>query len=175
MSKHTETNVIDVVARFREAQETLRAVTAEGLLPVFAEAFRRNPLIKCMIWTQYTPYFNDGDPCEFSAHVDRGGARSHFPPRGTLSGWDVVAGKMPDLPRGDEIDGFTTPEDYDDPVLGYGYSSKGDGNEAALEQAGAVSQAVADLPEDLLESVFGDGVKVLVWEGGILTTGYSHD
>ena len=35
---------------------------------VTKEFFETNPSIKAIVWTQYTPYFNDGDTCEFSVH-----------------------------------------------------------------------------------------------------------
>ena len=28
------------------------------------------PEVKSVSWTQYTPYFNDGEECTFSAHID---------------------------------------------------------------------------------------------------------
>lgn len=32
----------------------------------FVQFFKENPKIVCVTWTQYTPYFNDGEPCVFS-------------------------------------------------------------------------------------------------------------
>lgn len=34
------------------------------------EIFEKNPGFNSFAWTQYTPYWNDGDSCEFSAHTD---------------------------------------------------------------------------------------------------------
>jgi hypothetical protein len=34
----------------------------------FDEFFKLNPGINAVIWTQYSPYFNDGDSCEFSVN-----------------------------------------------------------------------------------------------------------
>ncbi len=33
--------------------------------------FEKNPGLESFAWTQYTPYFNDGDTCRFSAHIDK--------------------------------------------------------------------------------------------------------
>lgn len=30
--------------------------------------FEKYPRVRAIAWTQYTPYFNDGDACEFSVH-----------------------------------------------------------------------------------------------------------
>lgn len=32
--------------------------------------FDENPKLESFGWSQYTPYFNDGDTCEFSANTD---------------------------------------------------------------------------------------------------------
>lgn len=42
---------------------------AKSKLNRFIEiVFETSPDINAIIWTQYTPYFNDGDPCEFSVN-----------------------------------------------------------------------------------------------------------
>lgn len=33
------------------------------------EVFKKYPDIKNIGWTQYTPYFNDGEPCEFGVNT----------------------------------------------------------------------------------------------------------
>jgi hypothetical protein len=32
----------------------------------FVQFWEQNPLVTAVIWIQWTPYFNDGDPCTFS-------------------------------------------------------------------------------------------------------------
>lgn len=43
---------------------------ADGAMPIIKEWFRdlfeKFPQVKAVAWTQYTPYFNDGDACVFS-------------------------------------------------------------------------------------------------------------
>ena len=40
---------------------------AQGMFKeITKEFFDKNPGITGVVWTQYTPYFNDGDTCEFS-------------------------------------------------------------------------------------------------------------
>lgn len=43
-------------------QEKAKAAMNE----IFKEFFKENPSISAIHWNQYTPYFNDGEPCEFS-------------------------------------------------------------------------------------------------------------
>lgn len=47
--------------KFQESAQTLFKETTK-------EFFDKNPGITGVVWTQYTPYFNDGDTCEFSVH-----------------------------------------------------------------------------------------------------------
>jgi hypothetical protein len=35
---------------------------------VFEEFFKETPEVEKVFWTQFSPYFNDGEPCEFSVH-----------------------------------------------------------------------------------------------------------
>lgn len=35
---------------------------------VFTEVFNAHPELERISWTQYTPYFNDGDPCVFGVN-----------------------------------------------------------------------------------------------------------
>ena len=37
---------------------------------MFNELFEKSKCIKSISWTQYTPYFNDGEECVFSVHTD---------------------------------------------------------------------------------------------------------
>lgn len=45
------------------AAKTEFATASRGL-------FDANPKLESFSWTQYSPYFNDGDECTFSAHID---------------------------------------------------------------------------------------------------------
>lgn len=61
--------------KFDELLEKQRAIKAEfqqTAQQLFKETtkvfFVENPAVKAIVWNQYTPYFNDGDTCEFSVH-----------------------------------------------------------------------------------------------------------
>ena len=49
--------------------DELKSLYQEGLKvlakDLFKEFFNLNPSVQAILWNQYTPYFNDGDPCEF--------------------------------------------------------------------------------------------------------------
>lgn len=63
------------MARMAELKSKLEALRKEmseqgksALQQDFKEFFDANPKILAVRWKQYTPYFNDGDPCTFSVH-----------------------------------------------------------------------------------------------------------
>ena len=67
----------DKFAILREKQEEIKKMKKEMLEAsnkIFTELtktiFEDHPKVKSFGWNQYTPYFNDGDTCEFSPNVD---------------------------------------------------------------------------------------------------------
>jgi hypothetical protein len=46
----------------------VKSFTEEEFKGWFAEFFRLYPFVTQVRWVQYTPYFNDGEPCEFGVH-----------------------------------------------------------------------------------------------------------
>jgi len=55
-----------------EKQRALKAEFQQTAQQLFKETtkvfFTENPGVKAIVWNQYTPYFNDGDTCEFSVN-----------------------------------------------------------------------------------------------------------
>lgn len=65
------------MTKLKELQKKIDALKAEKKSEseiAFKEEskaiFDKYPEIKSFSWTQYTPYFNDGDECTFSVHAD---------------------------------------------------------------------------------------------------------
>jgi hypothetical protein len=50
----------------KEYSKTASEVLEEG----FKDIFAKYPEVETISWTQYTPYFNDGDVCEFGINSD---------------------------------------------------------------------------------------------------------
>jgi hypothetical protein len=64
-------------ARYKEAKDAankakaeVKKVAKEALKEMTQVFFSENPAILSIGWDQYTPYFNDGDPCVFSANIE---------------------------------------------------------------------------------------------------------
>ncbi len=54
------------VAEYQEAKKKFIEQAREEIGKEFKRIFTENPRLKCISWTQYTPWFNDGDSCTFS-------------------------------------------------------------------------------------------------------------
>lgn len=53
-----------------EYMKTIKEKGTQLVKLVFAEFFKENPEIFYVGWTQYTPYFNDGDECVFRTSLE---------------------------------------------------------------------------------------------------------
>lgn len=51
----------------RKIQKELGEVAKKAFKVGYKELFEKYPDLKSFSWTQYTPYFNDGDPCYFGS------------------------------------------------------------------------------------------------------------
>lgn len=58
------------IEEFEAKKKEIMAIGKADLVAVFQEEIRniqkQYPEMEGVVWTQYTPYFNDGEPCEFS-------------------------------------------------------------------------------------------------------------
>lgn len=72
MSKK-ESELAEAFAPFIEAKKALDKQIREGgkkaVKKFFTKYFEAHPEIKGVTWTQYTPYFNDGEECVFGLHA----------------------------------------------------------------------------------------------------------
>lgn len=57
-------------AKLSAAKKEMEKIAKDAFQEVSAEFFEDNPTIQSFGWTQYTPYWNDGDTCTFSANTD---------------------------------------------------------------------------------------------------------
>ena len=156
-------------AKYDELERDLKNSTAEDLLAAFAEVFDENPSVVAVTWTQYTPHYNDGEPCTFQTLLEYTEAedlcRTRLPRSEDLNpdSWDRRAGAFPepdDVPYAEAFDYFEESSVSKPPAKKHGK---------------ALLTFVRGLPEEILEHVLGDGVRVFVWRGGIMTQEYDHD
>jgi hypothetical protein len=139
-------DIQDRIAELRyELNDKARGAFAEG----FAIFFKDNPEIEDIHWRQYTPYFNDGDACEF------GVCDIYFKLKGT------------EEEGGDYDDGRVTPWCY----VYEDKSREGDRLHLAMQSMSKFLES----SEEALEDAFGDHVEVTVTRDEIRVDEYYHD
>lgn len=142
-------------------QEYFDKIKAEAKVAVkesLKDFFSLHSNISSIRWTQYTPYFNDGDPCEFSVHE---------PYIGFKEGADGDAGdygdgrfSLWDLRK----DSYSREKGY----LKVPYEEK------LEEDFKELTRLLRD-NEDALQYAFGDHVEVIVTPENIEVNEYDHD
>lgn len=155
--------------------EELKHISGQFFSEHSKALFEQFPTLKSFSWTQYTPYFNDGDECVFSAGTDYPTVCLTTSKPSNDEGEDFV----------DEDDEF---EDDDDYVSIYGVVKTEDGKYldkyAAMEEITdqrkiityEVSQFLQEFQDDSLKMMFGDHVRVIVnRDGTVEQEDYEHD
>ena len=175
------------LAAFEEKRKALVAELQQEFPIMFKDIFATSPKLKSYSWTQYTPYFNDGDTCEFSAHVDDGDVNgvsrvSHYDDDDDAE----------DIVRIYEYTQLVTEEDvrinkevavksgmswYENRTIGeqgLKYNEKYD--ELAANAVSQIIQVLNSIPEDFFKEMFGDHVKVTLNANGTCDVEeYDHD
>jgi hypothetical protein len=123
------------------AREQAKAILAPGLQEFMAE----HPEVKAIGWTQYTPYFNDGEECTFGVNDLHASMSDERDDDVGGDGWEYLYGK-------------TTK----------GFSQKSWDDLLKLQEALGGAE-----PE--LKAAFGDHVRVIVTRDGIDVEEYEHD
>lgn len=55
----------NIKAKMAEVSALIKSEGKSAIADAMAGFFAKYPSIESVVWTQYTPYFNDGEPCEF--------------------------------------------------------------------------------------------------------------
>jgi hypothetical protein len=135
-----------IIAEKEAREKEFQALAIEKLKPAMLKIFRDHPEVKAFAWTQYTPHFNDGEPCVFSVH-------------------DIAATALEDnLDEAHYGDGW-----YE--VYGKAENGFSAGAWKALSELNGVLSGA----ESALHAAFGDGVRVVVTAAGIDVQEYDHD
>ena len=160
-----------IAKEFVEHKRAMELKLQETMKEDFVAFFKANPYVGSVIWTQYTPYFNDGEPCEFSRH-------------------DFSFLPKLDAPPFSEDDEYEFDDPYD---MNFFVESKYDSaaykklQNDFMEQYGSItfygtSKAIEEfkavlntIPDEVYEAAFGDGKKVIASIDGFETEHYDHD
>lgn len=151
-----ELNVI--IKEYNEAKTKFQKQAEKAMKAYFKDFFEENEKIKALKWTQYTPYYNDGDPCVFSVY-------------------DITFTNTDDA---DELANVSPYGDYGGETEGifatstYGLEKEVD--KKTFQACKDIEKILcSDAMEDVMETAFGDHVEVTVTKTGIQVDEYDHD
>lgn len=141
----------------KKMKDTAKAVFTE----LSADLFKNNPNLVSFGWAQYTPYWNDGDVCTFSALTEY--------PTCTIKTSD---GK---IVKYDENHGEYEVHDAEDDEVTYDVSREK--YEKEFEKiTSKVSKFLQTFDDDDFQTMFGESVEVTVKSNGKITTdSYDHE
>lgn len=160
----------DITAAKRTPQRPL-----EDLAPVM-QALLDDEGIAAFGWRQYTPYFNDGDPCVFSAYGVWVARTEDVDPQDP----DTFDTGELDVTYGDHLGKYVGGEwvpDPDDPPSRKRVDASYEGpDQARYDRCLALSKAIESGQFDnVLLDAFGDHAEVTVKRTGITVESYEHD
>lgn len=146
------------------AREQLKANSREAVQEVLAEFFASAKDVESIRWKQYTPYFNDGDPCVFGLH----GVEAKL-----TEAARIAAGL-----EGGEGD-YGSDEFHDEYTLRPHKADKWGperaGNEVVADELKGLEKQLYGLKE-VLEEAFGDHAEVTINRTGESSVeSYEHD
>lgn len=146
----------ELIAKQSELQRQFQKEAQTLFKDVTKEFFELNPSVKAIVWTQYSPYFNDGDECVFGVNC----ATFTNDEDGEISWGEYDGDKEGIWTYGDDCysDDSPLPEDF---------------NPSACDAFDRMLQSSE--MEDVMEAMFGNHVKVIATREGFDVQDFDHD
>lgn len=150
----TITELNEKLAIFEKQKNDLAKELKKDLKSVLKEIFKTVPSIKSIYWTQYTPYFMDGDTCEFSIY-------------------EIIVSNSKD-----EFVHYAGDDEFEDDSL---WAENADSVSHKYVPDAEQRKLLKDFSDmifnsqDFLQEIFGDHVRVIGTKSGFKTEEYEHD
>lgn len=145
-------------AEMQALRDTYQKRGQEIFKLAFKEFFDANPEVHVVGWRQYTPYFNDGDTCEFRCYAN-------YAFISNATDYECI--------RWGEYDGEEENIWIEDPD--YGNINKDMIPKNVLANAAVLRKLLAKIDEDVFLDMFGDHVQVFATREGFDVQEYEHD
>lgn len=145
-----------MVEEMEKVKKEFQEKGKEILKKSFKAFFDAVPSVKAITWTQYTPYFNDGEPCVF-------GVGEMF----ALSKKSYKAWKD----DGGYVEEYAVTSSWGE----YDPAENGGLTKEEFEATKNFIDNIHKLSDDIFEDMFGDHVEVIATKKGFEVEEYSHD
>jgi hypothetical protein len=173
------------LAAFEEKKQAFVAELRQEFPTMFSDIFATATNLKSVSWRQYTPYFNDGDTCEFSARVGDLyiNGRSEYDDEDDT---DYISIRPTIYKKLQTEEDVRINKELAEKIKYTWYASRGIGEEGltynpkydadADRASSEISEVLSTIPEDFLKDLFGDHTRVTIYADGSLDTeDYDHD
>lgn len=152
-----------------ELNKRFQAKAQELFKETTKEFFHKNPGITAIIWTQYTPYFNDGESCVFSVG-DPYFTNANEEQMDDITSYGEYEGEDEGVwSESDWI--FSSDSDYCRTKREEMDLTKVDGRSISKFSSMIQSSEM----EDVMEAMFGDHVRVVATREGFDVQDHDHD
>ena len=143
----------EAITEFASIKKELTEKLTSRLNDEFKRCFEEYPELTLIKWSQFTPYFNDGDTCEFNINSFTVSNAKNSELVNTWGEYDISKG----------------PEPEDLILIEYLRNSKYE----LIKEIEDFAQS--ELGEGIFKSVFGDHVIVTVTKDNITSEEYEHE
>ena len=153
-------NVASFVAEMDKLEKEYLAKATELFNSITKVFFENNPQFTRIQWAQYTPYFNDGDTCEFSTGELIATNSDEVTFHGDYEGED----------EGEDEDGDFNPPSS---VIIYPHWRK---NKVVNEDFDALADLInSSAGQNMCLRTFGDHSSIVITKDGVEVQEYDHD
>jgi len=142
------------LAEIAKKKEELTAELRQDFAPMLKPLFdKSNGKIQSISWTQYTPYFNDGEECIFSVNLD-------------------YSFKI----NGEDSEDAEDYVNFWDKEIGWPSKPNPNYDKFQSDIISEFKEILSSIDDEFYKDLFGDHVEVTVNSSGeIETEGYEHD
>jgi hypothetical protein len=179
-SENSEESILEKIKReilnFKKKKETLvnelRLEFPKLLTPLMEESLH----IKDISWTQYTPYFNDGDECTFGVNTDYLYVNGDDEANVYREVKSVKIKNEEDLERDKQICEELGYRHYKKKIGDYGYKKNIEYSKSEDKILKNIKKVLSQIPDDFYKDLFGDHSKVTITKEGVIKVDdYEHD
>lgn len=151
----------------RELQKKFQETAQSLFKETMKEFWEKNPGVSAVVWTQYTPYFNDGETCEFGVNDP---CFTNAPDPENIN-WGEYEGEEENV-WALESYVLTSDREYYVEEQKLALSS---GNVDAASCSLLSKMICSGELEDVMEAMFGNHVKVIATRDGFDIEDFNHD
>jgi len=150
-----------ILAEYEEMTLNIQKTLRDNMKNVFKVFFETYPQVKTVHWTQYAPYFNDGEECIFSVHE----------PYFTATKYKDL--NEPPHAYGEDDDGLIETRSWNSELKKY-VNNEIDSN--LVRDMKTLSNIImSNVNERVMEVMFGNHVWVKAHKDGFDVEDYDHD